>query len=124
MLAGEPVPLFVSSRPKWFTVTAYRLGWYQGAARGRSGARPTLRGGAQRRSPWTAPTSTVTTNWDPVLDIPTHDWPAGAYLLRLDADSGAQRYVPLTIRSPGTAGAVVLKSSVPDLAGLQHLGRV
>jgi hypothetical protein len=31
---------------------------------------------------------------------------------RLDADSGAQRYVPLTVRSAGTAGRVVLKSAV------------
>ncbi|HCU93242.1 MAG TPA: hypothetical protein DHU96_11110, partial [Actinobacteria bacterium] len=32
----------------------------------------------------------------------------GAYLLRLDAASGAQRYVPITVRSPSTAGKVVL----------------
>ncbi len=53
------------------------------------------------------------TEWDPVLDVPTDDWPAGAYLLRLDADSGAQRYVPVTVRSASTAGRVVLKNCVP-----------
>jgi hypothetical protein len=112
VLAGEPVPLFASSRPKWFTVTAYRLGWYQGAGARRVWRSAALRGGAQKAFTVEGATSTVTTNWDPVADIPTDGWPAGAYLLRLDADSGAQRYVPLTIRSPGTTGAVVLKSSV------------
>ena len=53
------------------------------------------------------------TEWDPVLEVPTDDWPAGAYLLRLDADSGAQRYVPVTVRSASTAGRVVLKNCVP-----------
>ena len=52
------------------------------------------------------------TDWDPVVEVPTDDWPAGAYLLRLDADSGAQRYVPVTVRSATTAGKVVLKAAV------------
>ncbi len=47
------------------------------------------------------------------LTVPTDDWPAGAYLIRLDADNGAQRYVPLTVRSASTAGKVVLKQAVP-----------
>jgi hypothetical protein len=54
----------------------------------------------------------VHAGWDPVLDVPTDGWPAGAYLLRLDADSGAQRYVPVTIRSESAAGKIVLKSCV------------
>src|SRR5208282_1478584 len=45
-------------------------------------------------------------------EVPTDDWPPGAYLLRLDADSGAQRYVPVTIRSARTAGQVVIKNCV------------
>jgi hypothetical protein len=60
----------------------------------------------------TGATNTVRTDWDPVLEIPTDDWPPGAYLLRLDADSGAQRYVPVTVRSAATAGKVVLKACV------------
>ncbi len=44
--------------------------------------------------------------------MPTDDWPPGAYLVKLDADSGAQRYVPVTVRSPSCAGKVVLKSCV------------
>ena len=44
--------------------------------------------------------------------MPTDDWPPGSYLLLLDADSGAQRYVPVTVRSPSTAGKVVIKNGV------------
>ena len=44
--------------------------------------------------------------------MPTDDWPAGAYLLKLAADSGGQRYVPVTVRSPSCAGKVVLKACV------------
>ena len=73
---------------------------------------PSLRGGAQRAATVTGATSTVVTDWDPVTEVPTDDWPAGAYLLRLDADSGAQRYVPVTVRSRRAEGTVVLKSCV------------
>jgi hypothetical protein len=112
VLAGEPVPLFVSCQPKWFTVTAFRLGWYQGAGARKVWQSPTLRGGGQKQPAVTGSTSTVTTDWDPVTEVPTDGWPAGSYLLRLDAESGAQRYVPVTVRSPSTAGKVVLKNCV------------
>jgi hypothetical protein len=112
VLPGQPVPLFVSCQPKWFTVRAYRVGWYQGAGARKVWQSRALRGGAQKPFAVTGATSTVMTDWDPVIEVPTDGWPAGAYLLRLDADSGAQRYVPVTVRSAGTAGAVVLKSCV------------
>ena len=112
VLAGESFPLFVSSEPKWFTVTAFRLGWYQGTGARKVWRSRALRGGAQKPPTVTGATSTVRCDWDPVVHVPTGGWPAGSYLLRLDADSGAQRYVPVTVRSPGTAGRVVLKNCV------------
>ena len=48
----------------------------------------------------------------------------GSYLLRLDAASGAQRYVPITVRSASTAGAVVHAQGRDHLAGLQRVGRL
>ena len=56
-------------------------------------------------------TNTVQTDWGASLTVPTDGWPDGAYLLRLDAESGAQRFVPVTVRSASTAGKVVLKNS-------------
>ncbi len=112
VLAGEPLPLFVSTTARSFTVTAYRLGWYQGHGARQLWKSRTVRGGAQRPATVSESTSTVSTDWDPVLTVPTDDWPAGAYLLKLAAESGGQRYVPVTVRSPSCAGKVVLKACV------------
>ena len=112
VLAGESVPLFVSTTARSFTVAAYRLGWYQGHGARQLWKSKTVRGGAQRAAAVSAGTSTVSTDWDPLLRVPTDDWPAGAYLLTLTAESGARRYVPVTVRSPSCAGKVVLKSCV------------
>jgi N,N-dimethylformamidase beta subunit-like, C-terminal len=112
VLAGEPLPLFVSTTARSFTVTAYRLGWYQGHGARQLWKSKTIRGGAQRAATVSQATSTVSTDWDPVLTVATDDWPAGAYLLKLAAESGAQRYVPVTVRSASCAGKVVLKACV------------
>ncbi len=112
VLTGESFPLFVSTQSSGFRVTAFRLGWYQGDGARKVWQSKSLRGGAQKSPALTAATNTIYTDWDPVVEVPADDWPAGAYLLRLDADSGAQRYVPVTVRSASTAGKVVLKSCV------------
>ena len=112
VLSGESFPLFVSTESSGFSVTAFRLGWYQGTGARKVWQSPNVRGGQQKSATVAAPTNTVQTDWDPVIEVPTHDWPPGAYLLRLDADSGAQRYVPVTVRSQSCAGAIILKSCV------------
>lgn len=112
VLPGESFPLFVSTESSRFRVTAFRLGWYQGTGARKVWASRALRGGRQKSPTLVRSTNTIKTDWDPVIEVRTHDWPAGAYLLRLDADSGAQRYVPVTVRSASTAGKVVLKSCV------------
>ena len=71
-----------------------------------------MTGRRQRAATRAEQTNTVHTNWGVSLELPTDDWPEGAYLLRLDGDTG-QRYVPVTVRSADTAGKVVLKNSVP-----------
>jgi len=112
VLPGETFPLFVSSTSSSVTVTAFRLGWYGGDGARKVWESRAVRTGQQKPAAMTSGTSTVHTDWDPVLEVATHDWPEGAYLLRLDAESGAQRYVPLTVRSASTAGKVVLKQEV------------
>jgi len=104
---GTVVRLFVSTTAAWFRVRALRFGWY---------------GGTLARLVWTSaqipgtrqPAAVVQAHgmvvapWRPSLALPTAGWPPGSYLLRLDASSGAQQYVPLVIRSPSVAGRVVL----------------
>ena len=109
---GESFPLFVSSTSPGYRVTAYRLGWYQGYGARQVWQSGPLRGHRQNGPVLAGPTNTIRTDWDPALDVPTDDWPPGSYLLRLDADSGGQRYVPVTVRSETTAGKVVLKNGV------------
>jgi hypothetical protein len=112
VLAGQPVDLYVSTTSREFMVRAFRVGWYGGDLARQVWVSGPVRGHRQRSSTRTPGTRTVHADWGLSLTIPTAGWPDGSYLLRLDADSGAQRYVPVTVRSPSTAGKVVLKNGV------------
>jgi hypothetical protein len=111
VLPGEPVTLYASTTGRSFTVSAFRMGWYNGDQARLLWKSGTVRGGQQ--SPYTvaSETNTVQTDWGPSLTIPTDDWPEGSYLLRMDSEAGPQRFAPVTVRSASTAGKVVLKNS-------------
>jgi hypothetical protein len=111
VLPGEEITLYASTTAREFTVKAFRMGWYRGDQARLVWQSPAVSGRRQSPSTLTPETNTVQTDWGSSLTIPTEDWPAGAYLLRLDAETGAQRYVPITVRSASTAGKVVLKAS-------------
>lgn len=108
VLPGQSFRLYVSTTADSFRVQAFRMGWYH-AARARQVWESGPVAGRRQGGPIIArATRMVTTRWRPSLTVSTAGWPQGAYLLRLDAASGAQRYVPITVRSPSTAGKVVL----------------
>jgi hypothetical protein len=111
VLQGQPVTLYASTGDRSFTVKVFRMGWYHGAGARLVYTSPTVKGVTQAAPTVSNGTNTVATTWGPSLTLPTDDWPAGAYLLRLDSDSGAQRFVPMTVRSPDTKGKIVLKAS-------------
>ena len=111
VLPGEPITLYASTTARSFTVSAYRMGWYRGDLARLVWQSATVPGRRQGAATVTADTNTVQTDWGPSLTIPTDDWPEGSYLLRMDSEAGAQRYVPVTVRSASTAGKVVLKNS-------------
>jgi hypothetical protein len=112
VLPGEPFQLFVSTTARSFRVTAFRIGWYSGDDARKVWSSGNLRGRQQNAPALAEATNTISVRWDPAADIRTDDWPEGSYLLRLDAETGAQRYVPITVRSAVTAGKVVLRNSV------------
>jgi hypothetical protein len=111
VLQGQPVTLYAGTTGRSFTVKVFRMGWYGGDRARLVYTSPTVKGLIQGQPTVHSGTRTVSTGWGPSVTLPTDDWPAGAYLLRMDAENGAQRYVPFTVRSPGTAGKVVIKAS-------------
>jgi hypothetical protein len=112
LLAGQPLHLAVSTTASTYTVRAYRAGWYDGAQMRQIYVSAALPGRRQAASELIAPTYTVTTAWRPTVTIDTTGWPPGAYLLRLDASTGGQRFVPVTLRSEHAARALVLMDAV------------
>ena len=87
---------------------AFRFGWYQGRDARLVWESAPVRGQLQTAVRIAPGTHMVTAPWRPSMTITARDWPAGAYLLRLDASTGAERYVPITVRSASTAGKVVI----------------
>ncbi|MEY9964078.1 hypothetical protein ABIA33_002112 [Streptacidiphilus sp. MAP12-16] len=112
VLPGEPFSLHVSTTASAFTVSAYRVGWYGGAQARLVWRSPSQRGRRQAAASFTSATRTAYARWDPSLTVATDGWPPGAYLLRLDASNGHQRYLPLVLRSPSAAGRTVLMHGV------------
>ncbi|MCC3767104.1 hypothetical protein K6I34_003928 [Streptomyces sp. UNOC14_S4] len=96
-----------------FRAEAFRMGWYGGAQARKVWASEAIRGGTQPMPGGAVgPTRTVTAAWHPSAEVPTRGWPEGAYLIRLTAASGEQRYVPVTVRSARTEGKLVLVNAV------------
>lgn len=109
VLPGESFGLHVSTSAAAFTVSAYRMGWYDGARARLVWRREHVPGGKQAAPHVDPATRTVLTSWQRTLAVDTAGWPEGAYLLRLDAEDGSgRRYVPLTVRSASTAGRTVI----------------
>ncbi|WP_228386586.1 N,N-dimethylformamidase beta subunit family domain-containing protein, partial [Streptomyces katsurahamanus] len=112
VLPGEKLGLYVSTTAPGFRVAAYRIGWYGGAQARllwRSGRMPGLR---QRPPRIAGTTRTVRADWKLSATVDTRGWPEGAYLLRLDAENGHQRYVPLIVRSTSARGRTLLVHAV------------
>ena len=108
VLPGQSFRLYVSATARSFRVDAFRFGWYGGHQARLVWRSASIPGQRQAAVSITPGTHMVTAPWRPSLTVGTAGWPAGSYLLRLDSSSGAERYVPITVRSASTAGAVVI----------------
>jgi len=111
VLPGEAITLYASTSAPSFVVRAFRMGWYNGDKARLLYTSPSTPGHVQSPPAVVGGTNTVECNWEQSLTIPTDDWPEGSYLLRMDSETGAQRYVPITVRSASTAGKIVIKNS-------------
>lgn len=110
---GDTVRLFVSTTAPTFSVEAYRMGYYQGLG-GRLVWRSAPLQGVKQAAPVVVPgVNMVDARWQPSLSVPIdRSWPPGEYLFKLVASTGAQRWVPLTVRDDTSHAAYVVQSSV------------
>lgn len=99
VVTGHPVTLYVSTSSTGYVVRAYRMGWYAGDEAREVWVSPPQHGVHQLPARVDPMNHTVTAPWQPSMQVPTDGWPPGDYLLRLDADSGKQWFVPLTVRA-------------------------
>lgn len=100
--AGTTVSLYVRTNNPTFTVTAYRMGYYQGL-----GAREVWRSQAVAASPqpacrFTAGINLVSCdNWHATTSFLVQStYLTGDYLLKLTSSRGAESYVPLVVTAP------------------------
>lgn len=112
VLPGEEFGLYVSTTTPAFRVSAYRIGWYGGAQARLVWRSDRVDGRKQGRPLFLDTTRTVRADWDRSLRVRATGWPEGAYLLRLDASNGHQRYVPLIVRSSQARGRTLLMHAV------------
>ena len=110
---GDTVQLMVSTTAPSFHVEAYRMGFYNGQG-GRLVWRSGEIKGTRQPDPVVVPgINMVDARWAPSLRVGVDgNWPFGAYLFKLVASTGPQRYVPLTVRDDSSQAAYVLQSSV------------
>lgn len=108
VVPGEELGLYVSTTAPDFRVSAFRVGWYGGTQARLVWRSGRVAGAKQDRPRVLVATRTVVAGWERSLDVRTDGWPEGAYLLRLEASSGHQRYVPLVVRSVSAIGRTVL----------------
>ncbi|MFF9497897.1 N,N-dimethylformamidase beta subunit family domain-containing protein [Streptomyces flaveolus] len=108
VLPGEDFGLYVSTTAPGFRVSAYRIGWYNGAQARLVWRSDRVAGRVQGEPGLDPRMRTVRADWKRTVLVPTEGWREGAYLLRLDAENGHQRYVPLIVRSASAGGRTLL----------------
>src|SRR4051794_37347909 len=110
---GTRLGLRVSTRSRWYQVTAYRIGAYRGGKALRMWTSARLRG-HQQGDPGFSPrwTRTIRAPWRTSVWVDTDGWPAGFYVFKLVASDRWDALFPYVVRSPSLAGKVVLSAPV------------
>jgi hypothetical protein len=110
---GDTVRLFVSTKDPGFHVEAYRIGYYGGLGGRLVWKSSEVPGRLQAPAQRDRVTNMVEAPWSPSLSVQLNAaFPPGVYLFKLVADSGPQRYIPLTIRDDRSTAAFVVQNSV------------
>lgn len=123
VLPGGSFRLFISTTAPGFVVHAFRMGWYHGDEARLIWTSRELPGHVQPGPKLVQPGNLVTAPWRPSVTITTTNWPPGSYLLRLDAKTGVQAYVPFVVRSPSATSRIALISAVTSYQAYNGWGR-
>lgn len=127
---GDRLKLFVNTSADFYTVTIYRMGWYQGAG-AREIARPIrLHGQVQPPSTTDPGTGLIECQWkDPlILAIPHNqsdatDWASGVYLAKLTTEpTGDQSYIVFVVRDDARPSTYLVQSSVTTFQAYNNWG--
>jgi hypothetical protein len=111
--SGDELILRVNTRASSFRAFVYRMGFYGGFGARPVAASPALTGVVQPVAGRSPDTNTVECDWSTSWSEPvTEAWPTGAYLIKLVASTGAQQYVPFTVRDDARRSAYLVQSSV------------
>ena len=100
---GESVKFFVSvNPPQDFTISIYRMGWYNGRGGRLVTSIDSLSGQTQAALTINQSTGLITAPWSAshTLDIPT-TWTSGVYLAKLTNTAGFDNYIIFTVRDDG-----------------------
>jgi hypothetical protein len=110
---GNSVKIYVSTQAPYFTIAAYRMGYYGGDFARLIWQSGQYTGINQPTCPLVSGINMITCNWtNPVTVNITAAWVQGDYLLKLSAVGGQQSYVPLTIVDPTSSATYVIDNSV------------
>lgn len=121
IVAGEPVPLFVSTIAKEWTAKVYRLGDYLGLGGALVASAGPFTGTRQPGPRTDGTTRMVDAPWSKSAELDSTGWPPGMYWIHITAN-GASAYVPLTVRSTDVAGKVIVVNSTTTLAAYNLWG--
>lgn len=122
--AGDSINFFVSTTDPQYTLTVYRLGYYQGLG-GRQMTSPVTRTGLSQITPAPDPvTGMVECRWtNPyTLAVPA-DWVSGLYVARLHgSSSGKESLIGFVVRNDGRIADLMFQSSVTTAAAYNAWG--
>jgi hypothetical protein len=109
---GGDIQLFVNTKDSTYSLTIYRMGWYQGKG-GRKVVGPVTLNGVQQVTPTADPTTLlIECHWtNPyTIHVPT-SWVSGIYLAKLHGNtSGKESYISFTVRDTRNADIVFQQS--------------
>ena len=115
---GEQVQAFVTCPQESFTLTAYRMGYYDGLSAKSYWSSPSLPCVKQSTQKIDAITHLSESHWQASAQIPTEGLPPGFYLVKIVSSGGHEAFMPLVIRQPDARGRIVF--AIPMMTSLAY----